>query len=281
MNPDFVPINQSTFRALLSCNRGADSGCNNGGILAIPGTGGNTGVPALIEKTPFLQEVVSDATGTYYHTIVGDPTKGFAQETYTRIGRVVWQNGQPNSSSSGSAGISNGGWQAGTTGGAPLASSAISGSGGGNPERVQIRQLVNSPDMTQEFLKSTFLFKPKITQTVTTSDMVSFFEADMSAIRYSGAGAMTTDAAVTNTVTMSGASGAGNFDMAVNKQNSMVTAGKYSWAVGTSDGGSNGVYTYANGVFDVNAVDWKAYYNPSNNTCWTFRQNPGGTPCTP
>ncbi len=266
-NPDFA---SSNFFAVLNCNRGGtSSGCTTG---STPST----------EKTPFLQEVVSDATGTYYHMIVGDPTQSFAQETYIRLGSVIWPNGQPSSSSSGSAGRSNGGgFEAATTGGAPLASGAISGSGGGNPERTQIRQLLNTPDMTQEFLKSVFLTKPKITQTITTSDIVSFFEADMSAIRYRGTGAATTDASVKNTLTFVGAPVPGNFDLAVNKQNSTVTAGKYSWAPGTGDGLSNGTYTYTSGSFDVNAVDWKAFYNPADNTCWSYKQNPGSAACTP
>jgi hypothetical protein len=267
-NPDLV---SSNFYAVLDCNRGGvSSGCTNN----------NAG--SSTEKTPFLQEVVSDGLNGYYHLIVGDPTQGFAQETYIRLGSTVWPNSQPSSSSSGSAGQSNGGgFSAATSGGNPLASGAISGSGGGNPERTQIRQLVNSADMSQEFLKSTFLNKPKITQTVTTSDMVSSFEVDMSAIRYRGAGATTTDAVITNKVTMIDSAASGNFDLAVNKQNSTVTAGKFSWAPGTGDGLSNGTYSYTNGAFNVNAIDWKVYYNPADNTCWSYRQNPGSTPCTP
>lgn len=267
-NPD---VAVSGFFAVLDCNRGgATSGCanNNAGLTT--------------EKTPFLQEIVSDGSNGYFHVIVGDPTQGFAQETYIRIGSTIWPSSQPSSVSSGSAGQSNGGgFAAATTGGNPLASSAISGSGTANPERTQIRQLVNSPDMSQEFLKSTFLNKPKITQAVTTGDMVSSFEVDMSAIAYRGAGATTTDAAITNKVTMIDSAASGNFDMAVNKQNSTVTAGKFSWTPGTGDGLSNGTYSYTNGAFNVNAIDWKVYYNPADNTCWSYKQNPGGSPCTP
>lgn len=282
MDPDLVPVsNPPNFMALLSCNRGGtSSGCiNNTGGNNIP-NGTTAGIP-FVEKTPFLQEVVSDGLNGYYHVIVGDPTKGFAQETYIRLGGARWPNGQPSSVSSGSAGQSNGGgFGAATTGGNPLASSAVSGSGGGNPERVQIRQVLDSPEMSQEFLKSTFLNKPKITQTITTSDMVSSFEVDMSAIRYRGAGATTTDAIITNKVTMIDSAASGNFDMAANKQNSTVTAGKFTWTPGTGDGLSNGTYSYTNGAFNVNAIDWKVYYN-ADNTCWSYRQNPGSTPCTP
>lgn len=267
-NPDTLPIfpPPGSFTQLLSCNRGeVSSGCNHGG-------GPST------EKTPFLQELAFDGSNTYFHVIVGDPTQNFAQETFIRLGVRTWPNNQPNSVSAGTAGTANGGWNGGGDA-TPLGPSMVSGSGTANPERVQVRQIVRDPEMTQEFLKNTFLTKPRITQTVTSGDMTSFFDLNMTGIAYRGPGSTTSVAPLINTVTI-GSAGAGNFDMARNKQNSTVTAGQFSWAPGGGDGGSAGTYTYVGGNFNLNAIDWRAYYNPGDNTCWAFNQNPGGT-CTP
>lgn len=273
INPDTAGFRE-TFTQLLSCNRGGvNSGCTQGTVSTLPGSGS-----LQVERTPFLQEIVFDGVNGYFHVIVGDPTQNFAQETFIRLGTRFWPNSQPNSSSAGTAGTANGGWA--SPGGSPLDTSVVSGSGTANPERVQVRQIVRDPEMTQEFLKTGFLTKPRITQTVTSGDMTSFFDLNMTAIAYRGAGATTSVAPLINTVTL-GSAPAGNFDMAQNKQNSTVTAGQYSWAVGGGDGQSAGTYTYVGGgSFNLNAIDWKAFYNPGDNTCWAFKQNPGGA-CTP
>lgn len=244
------------------------------------------------EKTPFLLEYVTDsATGVrYWHMIVGDPSKGFAQETYSGRGCAnCWTNGLPGSSSGGS--VNNGGFPSltnpagspGPLGPIGATPSAGSGTGSGNPEATQIRQVIGvaGNELTQEFLKGSFLTKPKITQTVTTPDLVSQFQVDMSAIPYKGAAATTTPAVIVNKVTFTDPNVSGNFDMATQKQTSQVTAGQYTWATGSGIGGSSGTYSYLNGNFNLNAIDWASFYNPAQNTCWSYKQNPGTAPCTP
>lgn len=270
----------------VSCNRGGDINCFHGdpnlrvnGIL----------VNRDPEKTPFLYEPVTDGTSNYWHMIVGDPTKGFAQETFIRIGACCVFNFVLSSSSGDTANGGGAGLNTNTNGMGPLSSSAGgtsgSGSGTGNPERVQIRQItgIQSSDFYQEFLKNTFLNKPKITQDIVSADMSSRFELDMSNIAYRGAAATTTaPAKFVNTVNIVNPLVPGGFDAAAQAQNPQVSAGRYTWTPGTSYGLSGGTYTYAGGGgYSLNDVDWKAYYNPAQNTCWSYKQNPGGVPCTP
>ncbi|MEQ6342362.1 MAG: hypothetical protein M3A44_12105 [Gammaproteobacteria bacterium] len=135
--------------------------------------------------------------------------------------------------------------------------------------------------MAQEFLKSTFATKPKITQDIETPDISARFVVDMSAIPYTGAAATSTPAIVTNTVNLLSSSSGGSFDVVAGGQKNNVTAGSFTWTPGTGFGQSNGTYNYTDGNFNINAIDWKAAYEPGINTCWSYKQNPGSAPCTP
>lgn len=229
------------------------------------------------EKTPFLQEMVSDGSANYYHLIIGDPATGFAQETYIRQGSAYFQGGTGSSSA---GNIANGGMGGGR---GPLdteTGTGTVGTGTGNPTRSQIRQVVGTPgaEFYQEFLKSSFLTKPKVTQNITIPEIATVFIMDMSAINYSTNSIAGT---VTNTLRFINpdASG-GNFDMTTDKQASNVTGGRYTWSPGFSSGQSNGTYSYADGGAPLNTVDWKAFYNPTQNTCWSYSSGPNAG-CTP
>ena len=263
----------------VSCNRGADANCVHGD----PTNPANRDP----EKTPFLYQGVTDGTSNYWHMIVGDPTKGFAQQTYIRIGACCIFGFLLSSSAGDSFNGGGSGTAVNANGVGPLSPTVASGSGTANPERTQIRQItgIQSSEFYQEFLKSTFLNKPKITQDIVSADMSSKFELDMSNIAYRGAAATTTaPAKFVNTVNITNplVPGGGGFDAAAQAQNPQVSAGRYTWTPGIGFGFSSGTYTHAEGGgFNVNAADWKAFYIPAQNTCWSYKQNPGSAPCTP
>ena len=72
----------------LSCNRPdrANYHCDLGGNGMGGGGGGMTGFGSTEQdKTPFLQETVTEAGVTYFHLIIGlSSTDSFAQEVYIR-----------------------------------------------------------------------------------------------------------------------------------------------------------------------------------------------------
>jgi len=148
---EFGAANEATTFAsfTIDCNRGGpDSRC---------ALGGNTG--AYKNTTPFLQELVSIDGSTYYHSVVGDPASDFLQEVYIRIAGCCYPNNNP------------------------LSASNLNGDG--NPTRVAMRTLVQDAELTQWFTKDLLAFKPLITQSIETSELLLNFQADMSAINYS------------------------------------------------------------------------------------------------
>jgi hypothetical protein len=152
-----------------------------------------------------------------------------------------------------------------------------SGNGSGNPSRVLIRQKLITPELTVEFLKDKFDKKPVITQDLKTADIRSYVKIDMSNSDYNTA---STAGAMTNTLTSPSGNVPVSFDVHVNSQagHSHVNAGQYTYTPGTPGplsegfdwGGANGTYTYAEGGFDVNAVDWSRYFDSSWSNPWAF-----------
>lgn len=155
-----------------------------------------------------------------------------------------------------------------------------SGNGSGNPNRVLIRQKLVTPELTIEFLKDKFDKKPIITQDMKTADIRSFVKIDMSNSDYDTA---STAGVMTNTLTSPSGKVPVSFDVHGNSQagNSHINAGKYTYTPGTPGplsegfdwGGANGSYVYAEGGFDVNAVDWSRYFDPSWPNPWAFTKN--------
>lgn len=230
------------------------------------------------DTTPFLIETARDpASGYYYyHVLIGDKSSDFALDYYiSQAGGNDWWPNFPQNSSMGSY---NGGADAKPQGFwtnpfyAPLDSNAtLSGNGTGNPQRVIFRQLLqdSSGNFSQEVLKSSYLDKPKITQTVHDGEMSSNFTFDMSALGYTGASALTTGGTITNTLQVIDSKSGNsmtNFDIKTSSQNSYVDGGKYSYTPGTGKDGSFGAYTYAPGAnFDVYNVNWAGFYDKSAN----------------
>ncbi len=200
----------------------------------------------------------------YWHIVIGDPSQGFAQETYTPILGLF------HSATGGHEPVlftlsgnlrqwSGNGWD-------PLEFNnktfgpdnvSFSGNGTGVPMAVVVRQVLGQGSLAntgaavepwgcsgggfcQEFLKAEMDFKPVIWQSYDDGTVAFDFFLDMSHIRYDD---MATPAVMTNTVTVVGAGifpddpnimapSASHFDMAVDSQDMRVSAGRYIYHVG-------------------------------------------------
>lgn len=277
-----------TFNWLPNHHRAGDQGsdpgptqtCNFTGITNFGSCEGRAGQGdreiafANSDTTPFVQEFVEVGGIRYYHVIVGDGrTDAFAQEAYIRVGGQVMADGNDTSSSGGRAitdatrrncafGVAV--TDACGNGLDPLrnAAAAFTGNGSANPERVIMRQVIRDGDLVDEFSKLDFLKKPTISQKLTAADIVSEFTIDMSNSNYQ---TNTTPGTIINTVNLIDPLISGDFNAATPVQNSaaVVTAGRYTWTPGpdANFGNSSGSYTYFDGNFDVNAVNWKDFKN--------------------
>lgn len=299
------PDNANDVRRYASCNMGApvaDAFCQRAD---------NTGDP---DKTPFLREYITIGGIQYVHMIVGSLTpdgngETFAQETYTRLTNT----GQLYSNSGGRPGCDfdnlrcGGGANPWTSGngqvannsavGTPLAGDQhTTGNGTGDPTRTIIRQVMLSPEMSQEFLKAEFLLKPKITQSITVNGIngiSSQFVLNMSALDYSTNASGT----LVNTLTLNDPNlpiGSNFFDVTASSQSANVTGGRYTFTAGAGwldrtvrlgyfAPGLNGAppvfvpedntwnydagsYTSGNGDgINLTNVDWQAFRNPLQN----------------
>ncbi len=276
--------------------------------------GGGGGSPAP-DSTPFLREYITIGGVQYVHMIVGsltpDPVTGavFAQETYVRAAGSVYSSsgGRPGCNSSPNvcggnelAGGNTAPWFSGNgqvatidSVGNPLAGDQhTSGTGTGSPTHTIIRQVLKSIEIDQEFLKVDLSRKPKISQTVASTDgrMTSNFALDMSLIDYStnASGVMVNKLTLTDPdVPLESRV----FDAVANAQNGDVTGGKYTFTSGagwldtsvhatySTINFSTGVitvvaedkvwvydqgnYGYANGgAADIGNIDWQAFKNP-------------------
>lgn len=250
----------------------------------------------------FLQEVTSIGGQQYYHIVVGNGGGEFGIEYFIRTvgGGVCWY-GCTSARVAGMGGMAGGGV-------APLSSSdgagglngnntnplASSNSGVGRPDRAAIRMFNNTSGMTQEFLKSTELRKPRITQTVSDATTTVNFTIDMSAIAYndmSRAGTLSLRQTVndpnlpgqqTNPETGAALQRSDVFDInqisgpGVDKQ---ITGGRFTYSAGSGDGGSLGTYNYFADSYDVYAVNWTSFCDPAQNptsNCTNYGAGAGG-----
>jgi hypothetical protein len=123
---------------------------------------------------------------------------------------------------------------------------------------------------SQEYNKSLFANKPRITQTSTAADLQSRFDIDMTALDYNTS---TTPGTVTYTLQLAGASlpgSLGDFNYATDKGASFVTGGRYVYAAGPGYGGAGGTYTYVDGNFNPNNIKWKQIYDPLQNELYSW-----------
>jgi len=251
-----------------------------GGDLA---NGANAGA-AGNDGTRFIQEELTIDNTLYFHVIVGDPTTGFANESYTRVALTsVGPNTDqisgaisPFSPDSGGneinvstkalnrTGLSTGKTLFGNArdplGIGSLASpvsaadsARISGSGTGDPSRTVMRMTLSDSQMVQEVNKPLLDRKPLISQLTTDNvTMTSEFQADLRGLTYTQKDRNTP---IVNklTLVLTGADalptdGAANFDM-TKVQRSTVTAGKFAYAAGS---GWNSADGWAHRVVDPN-----------------------------
>ncbi len=262
----------------------ANQSCNVGG----GGMGGMGGMGRLgpgCGSDYFRQEVINDNGTEYYRVVVIDRTEDFALEYYMRTGGCCWWGGGGGGMGGGGmGGMGGGGTPYSSSYGTntvndrlanawkPLATAADSGNGTGNPARVYMRQTNNDGQMNQEFLKDREIMKPRITQDISDGSVQLTFDLDMSNGSYAN---FTAPSLFNNTFTLSGFGGA-DFDMTNNAPQANVTAGQFIYTDGNGDGGSNGTYSYAGGDFDVYAVDWLAYCDPSQNSDHNCNFSRGG-----
>ncbi len=157
-----------------------------------------------------------DTSVSYWHTIVGDPSTGFAMESY--IPRIKsfesTSGGKPSKIMSGNPSLetwSGNGWD--PLGINPSRDFNYTGNATADPTKVIVRQVMggtwnsvtgdwscNTTDgYCSEFIKDQFLFKPKITQKINEADMTQNFVLDMSSITYSDD---TTAGSIINTLTI-------------------------------------------------------------------------------
>ncbi|MFZ5594637.1 MAG: hypothetical protein ACOY4D_10370 [Pseudomonadota bacterium] len=264
--------------------------CNRGGTSYNCGQGGGMGGGNDPDKTPFLQEIVSDGTYDYFHVITGlNGASSFAQEVFIRIQpgsncintECSYSGGRQGDSGSGMGGFtsntSGNGWD-------PLRSDqTFTGNGTGDPTRMIMRQVLNDSGsgLTQEFLKSSYALKPKITQNITSTGMTAQFILDMSNSDYLATTTADNNKAglMTNSLTLTGSNAPtqGNFDATatveslttINAPTPNITGGIYTYAPGTGWSGSTfnkGTYSYAqSGNANVTTLDWNTFRDPSDN----------------
>jgi hypothetical protein len=235
-------------------------------------------VPFLLLVSPTASAAVLNFSNanplggaTYQFYSVGSAGSNFYQEIY--IQNFGSYQGGPGSAAGGAGGPGGNGTDPLSYGGA---SYSFTGNGSGNPHRVIIYQVNKSPDMIIDFLKDKFDKKPRILQSITSSEFSAEFSIDMRAIGYSDA---TSDAPIINNQTLVDPFGSATpltWDMAVDSQagHTGVNAGKYTYTDGSGPGGSIGTYSYADGGFNMTALPWYLFFDPNDaSNVWTRTTN--------
>ncbi len=234
-----------------------------------------------VDGTAFFQQQFDNGGQTYFHLIVGDHTRdAFAQEVIIKAnaGNNYWDNRSNNIAVSHTR--ANTSDQTFSMSQPYSSDSTRTGTGSGNPNSVIMRQVIDSGEIVQEFLKDSFTQKPKITQTITgagaQAGMVSTVVIDMSGKNYSDLTPITAGS-FTNTLTLSGAlinGTSGNFNNSTDADSNYLTAGGFTYTTGSGTGGSAGNYTYmdaaddANPIFEPYNLNWQGYCKPSENPNW-------------
>ncbi len=255
-----------------------------------------------------LPQVVTDGTYNYYNVVIGSEAEGFVQQTYIRMGYFIGFQGQNNPYAPAksvmtwkfAAHIPDGAWGS-ASGGSPTVdltatnprwltnhvnnafyplqgtATVDDGNGSANPNLVMTRQLLNVGEIRQEFLKSGFSTKPKITQNLRAADITANTVIDMSNSVYSS----TTPGTFNHSQRIIAPpgqlpGGAANFDYASDRDptRSGTNAGAYRYIddplIATGPGQSGGRYEYVSGNFDLDAVDWSAYFDHSQPNPWSY-----------
>ena len=229
------------------------------------------------DGTAFLQEHLVLSGQDYYHIIVGDYTKDtMVQEYFIKASGDSYSGGGrgsiPNFSASIGDGSSDSNAEYNITN--PYSTnSSLTGTGGGNPNSVIIRQVINDSGTYQEFLKDSFSNKPLMSETITDSDMSAVFSMDMRGKTYSDNTPITV-ANLVNTVTLTGATRfntAGDADVQSQQDEVHLTAGAFTYTAASGDGGGGGTYTYTEPFIFTNPMnqDYAIFCKPSENPNWS------------
>ena len=258
------------------------TGAGGGGM----GGGGMMGFGPGCGSDVFLQELVEDNGVQYYHVIVGDPdVDDFAMEFYMRAGGCCWWE-DGGMGGGGMGGMGGGDAPFSSSDGdltdrlanawEPLAPPAVSGTGTGNPGRMYMIQINRDSQMEQTFLKSLEANKPRITQVIDDGQARSVFDLDMSNADFT---APSDPALFINTFEIydgTDPAGFASFDMSVDGQDVFTSAGRFSYTPGAGAGGSSGTFTYEDGGFPVESIDWLSYCDPGQNPDHQCVFSPGG-----
>lgn len=289
-----------SFQSNINCNPGDDE------INAAHNDG-----------TPMYQRIFRDNnTGNYYwHIIIGDyydqasdpvNTQGFHLEYIIQANSSSRFDDHIATASSASTTWVNSN-TAENIGGRDVYDEGTNGlyttTGYANPKRVLVRQIMEDEETVSTFLKDDFNSKPFISQTVVDNKVTdpnttvnNEFTMDMRAISYDTAD--NTGVIVRNITNIGGgleAANQGDYDTTdasvtphyFNQEDTVLSAGKFTWATGTGNLGSKGTYTYYYADDTVNAggfnpVDKKyiSFCDPTYNVNWSGSgacRNPGGT----
>src|SRR3569623_1112349 len=223
------------------------------------------------DGTAFMQEELNLGGQSYFHVIVGDHTRdSMAQEvfittsgSYSGVG-LTTSVASTSSTRNAEFNMDN-----------PYSTdSTKTGSGSANPNNVIMRQIINSGEISMEFLKASFSKKPQITQTITNAEMVSTVSMDKRGRNYSQITPIDPSTSVVNTLVLTGSNRAatdGNYDLQVHAQTSHISAGGFTYTNGSGNGNGGGVYTWYAPVdpFQPLHRNYAVYCDPTQNSDWS------------
>lgn len=238
-------------------------------------SGGDFNLPGSHQdNTAFLQEQLTLGGQLYFHVIVGDYTRdSMAQEVFIKSnsGNSVfggWGGVRVSDS------VANNSNQTFSMTQPYSSDSSNNGNGSANPNSVIMRQIVNSGEISMEFLKDSFTQKPRITQTISNAEMVSTMTMDMRGKNYSDITPINTATSVVNTLVLTGATRQGtegDYDIQTDALTSRLSAGGFTYTPGSGNGGSGGVYTWSDSVDNFQPMNrnYAGYCNPAQNPNWS------------
>ena len=268
------PTHGDNFYPDTRCNRPGESN------LGCSGSYSNIGDP-----TSFLQELFEFNGQWYYHVIVGTPESGFAQEFVMQANGPSWEGGL------GSASLGDGSCRLPVFGPGswditacnisdPLGEShdnVFTGIGSGNPKAIVMRSIIGgtwnsdtktwsceqSDEFCDEFLKSEFLQKPIINQTIHDNNFTAAINIDMSNSTYD-MNNLPAEVAITLELDEPSDFSSGDFgetDVIPGFQNSSITAGRYIFSGSGPTNASSEPYIYYDGGFELDR-DWSIFAPP-------------------
>ncbi|MDZ4262639.1 MAG: hypothetical protein U1B30_09950 [Pseudomonadota bacterium] len=203
--------------------------------------------------TLYLQEVDKDSG--IWHQVLIDNVENFKMDIYINMGMGTAGLGQGRSMS--------GGKNSGHVYPIDPKRQDLTGTGTGDPTRVQYRMLIEQQDFKMDTVKDSWNRKPKITQQITGPNMKMNTLIDMSNSSYSD---MFTPGIVTHTTEITGLP-AYNFDSRTSPS-SYITAGRFKISSSSGDA-KDPTYTYVGAAKDYGKnLNWLEYWHGSRNPAY-------------